>query len=214
MSTSNISLEFATIDLHDLATIFMYERMRHESRFSHFRLRIYEDGSIFSVNLSNLGSVEAWDDPPHRARPKKDFGLIRDDMRRDGDVVLKDGTSGVTPDSFLDKEPVRSPSPLSYKSREIIYWRCKNHDSGFALLYAMQTILDALPSSTTLLVRMNKKRQNISITPPGNFRIMHFQTKAHELTTILCMTPNPSSLPLSLTGSRKHLTGANGGILP
>lgn len=208
--------ECATVDLHNLAAIFMYERMRHESRFSHYRLKFVYEGPLADLSPGEPVPIEEWDDPPHLGRPRNFFGLLRDNVHREGDIGIQEGTSGVTPASFLDTKGVTLPpsisSPIPYKTRELIYWRCKNHDGGFLLTYAMQTILDALPESTTLRVRTRDRHQNVSVTPPRNLGIMEFSVRAHELTQIVRMTPRTEDR--RTIDSSMSWTGMNGGIMP
>lgn len=207
--------ESTTVDLHDLAVILMYERMRHESKFSHFRLKLYHEGPLADLSPDDPLPLEEWDDPPHKGRPRKLYSLIRDDTRRDGDIVMKDGSSGVTPHSFLSTESLQLPpgmtTPLTYKQRELMYWRCKNYDSGYALTYAMQTVLDTLPDSTKLSVRTKNKRQNITITPPNKFGIMELEIRAHELAQIDRLTKLPGTTRAAI---QTNVTGADGGFMP
>jgi len=101
--------------------------------------------------------------------------------------------------------------PIPYKELELMYWRCKNFDNGYGLVYAMQRVLDALPRSTKLVVRTTKKAHNITISPPSEFAIMEMDIRAHELTHIMRMSRIPGTTQIATS---QHVIGGDGGFMP
>jgi hypothetical protein len=213
---SNPIPDNTTIDLHDLAAIFMYERMLNESLFSHFRLMKYHEGLLATLPdkpaVGNQTIVEDWDIQPGEGRGRKYFELFRDTKPVLGDIRLADGTTVVTPDSFDPLGEVNHPrmnKPIPYKERELMYWRCKNFDNGYGLAYAMQQVLDALPRSTKLSVRTKNRTHNVTISPPSEFNIMEMEIRTHELTHAVRISQIPGTQITS-----QHITGGDGGIMP
>lgn len=213
-SNSNLFPDHMTIDLHDLAAIFMYERMRNESLFSHFRLKQYHEGPLATLpDKRAVGDVtipDSWDLEPEEGRARKYFELRRDTNPATGDIVLPDGSTVVTPDSFDPSGNFNHPrmeNPIPYKERELMYWRCKNFDNGYGLVYAMQQVLDTLPDSTKLAIRTKNKAHNITISPPSKFNIMEMGIRAHELTHIVRVTRGKAV-------TNQHIIGGDGGFMP
>ncbi|KAF8312205.1 hypothetical protein DL93DRAFT_2098346 [Clavulina sp. PMI_390] len=201
------------IDLHDLAVLFMYERMIREQKFGCVRLTMYKEGPLEDIE------PYSWDVKPGENRKRHYIEVETDSSQeeRAGDIPASFNPTlagpVVTPESFEApnvKLPPRMASPIPYRERETMFWRLKNFDSGYALTYAMQTILDTLPTSATLVIRTKKKAHNIEISPPSTFAMMELPVRAHELTHLLIHT--------SMGGTRKlireHITRGDGGYMP
>lgn len=197
--------ENATIDLHDLAAIFMHERMLASPRFSKANLVEINDGSAAVQTPGHTQS--AWTRLSAQAHRKRIGYFLTSSAAADA--------STVTPETFISAQGLIKPPgfhDLSPKEVETAFWRCRNFDSGYHLVYAMQTLLDSLPESTNLRLRTKDPKYSITCSAK-DFVITEVTTFAKEFTFISHITPAPELGPTKF-GMEQHSTGGDDGTLP
>ncbi|TDL17260.1 hypothetical protein BD410DRAFT_776398 [Rickenella mellea] len=185
-------MEGETIDLHDLATVLLRERLLTEPRFKNCRLREVNDGSRPLDCLPPHLHLQAMEAMPI---PRAAYFLLDDSETEE---IETGQTSTVTdviePSTF--KHPnftSTSTSPLSDTELETIFWQCKDHDSGYVLAHSMQIVLDSFPESTKLCVQTSR---GLSIVCGAHeFWIVESPIKLHQ----------PSFICKSTTGTQPQL---------
>lgn len=191
-----------TIDLHDIATVLLYEYKTSESRFKHSRLREINDTSKPRSAL-----------PPHIPLPELDNLPLS--IPVNGYFLLDDGIADAVDNmpaielaSFKHPEFTNNSSvKVTDAELEKIYWQCKHHDSGYTLAHAIQLVLDNLPSSVQLRVRTSQGH-TMTITPTA-FAIAELQVVSHS-TTYICKITNQPQLGPSKVSLGQYLTGSDG----
>ena len=185
-----------TVDLHDLATILLRERLLSEPRFKHSHLREINDGSAPRTILAHT-PLPVLDDLPENT-PHLAFFLVENASEipriREPPEVTRTGGNYV-------------PSEMEL---EMYFWGIRHHNSGYTLVHAMQLVLDGLPTTTKLRIRTSQG--HFLTVPASSFSIVEVPITALTNTYICNMKPqeNPDSdghTRLSLT---QHVTGGNG----
>jgi len=119
-----------TVDLHDLATILLRERLLSEPRFKHSHLREINDGSAPRTILAHT-PLPVLDDLPKNI-PHLAFFLVENAS----EIPKIPEPAEVTP---TGGNYVASEMEL-----EMYFWGVRHHNSGYTLVHAMQLVLDAL----------------------------------------------------------------------
>jgi hypothetical protein len=158
----------STIDLHDLATILLRERLLTEPRFKHAHLREVNDGSVPRTLLRDT-PLPVLDSLPKNI-PHVAYFLFEDNTR--------------TPEEDIDliKVTYTGGSPLTATEFETLFWTFRHHDSGYTLAHAMQLVLDALPADTQLRIRTSQG--HVLTVPATSFSIVEVPIIAHTNTYI------------------------------
>ncbi|EJC97889.1 uncharacterized protein FOMMEDRAFT_162230 [Fomitiporia mediterranea MF3/22] len=132
--------EKLVLDLHDLATIVLRERLFSQTQFRYSQLyEICNDSEKATCLPSDAQAT--WTSLPD---PKVGYFL------REPSEVAEDAPA-TEPYDFLH-ENFKGKDIPDEQSLETIFWRVKHHDSGFVLAHALQLVLDALPESTKLRI--------------------------------------------------------------
>ena len=162
-----------TVDLHDLATILLRERLLSEPRFKHSHLREINDGSVPRTLLPDV-SLPVLDDLPKNV-PHLAFFLIENDS----EIPKIPESTGVT--------RTGGNYDVSELELEMYFWAIRHHNSGYALVHAMQLVLDALPTTTKLRIRTS--RGHVLTVPVSSFSIVELPIMALTNTYICNMKP-------------------------
>ena len=182
-----------TIDLHDLATILLRERLLSEPRFQHSHLREINDGSAPRIMIPPDTPLPFLDDLP-KDTPYLAFFLVENAS----EIPKIPEPIGVTRSG--------GDYDVSEMELEMYFWGIRHHNSGYTLAHAMQLVLDTLPATTKLRIRTS---QGLFFTvPASSFSIIELPVKALTNTYICNMKPLESDgcTRFSLT---QHITGGN-----
>ena len=162
-----------TVDLHDLATILLRERLLSEPRFKHSHLKEINDGSAPRTLLPHT-LLPVLDDLPKNI-PHLAFFLVENPNEIPGiperTAVTRTGGNYYVTDLEL----------------EMYFWSIRHHDSGYTLAHAMQLVLDALPSTMKLCIRTS--RGHFLTLPVSSFSIVEVPVRALTNTYICNMKP-------------------------
>jgi hypothetical protein len=187
-----------TVDLHDLATILLRERLLSEPRFKHSHLREINDGSAPRTLLPDtpLPVLDALpQDIPHLA-----FFLVENTS----EIPKIPESTGVT--------RTGGDYDASDLELEMYFWAIRHHNSGYALVHAMQLVLDSLPTTTKLRIRTS--RGHVLTVPASSFSIVELPIMALTNTYICNMKPRekPKSESDGHTSliMAQHTTGGSG----
>ena len=187
-----------TVDLHDLATILLRERLLTEPRFKHSHLQEINDGSVPRTLLPGI-SLPVLDDLPKNI-PHIAFFLVENP----DETPRIPETAGVT--------RTGGDYDVSGLELEMYFWSIRHHNSGYALVHAMQLVLDALPANTKLRIRTS--RGHVLTVPVSSFSIVELPVMALTNTYICNMKPRekPKSYSDGHTNLilAQHTTGGNG----
>ena len=184
-----------TVDLHDLATILLRERLLSEPRFKHSHLREINDGSAPRSLLPDI-PLPVLDDLPDNI-PHLAFFLVE--------------IANEIPKIPEPTEVTRTGNDdVSELELEMYFWAIRHHNSGYALVHAMQIVLDALPITTKLRIRTS--RGHLLTVPVSSFSIVELPIIA--LTNSYICNMKPQEIPesdghTSLTLAQ-HTTGGSG----
>ena len=186
-----------TVDLHDLATILLRERLLSEPRFKHSHLREINDGSAPRALLPADTSLPVLDNLPKNI-PHLAFFLVENHSEipkipKLSEVIRTGGNYDV-----------------SELELEMYFWGIRHHNSGYALVHAMQLVLDALP--TTKKLRIRTSRGHVLTVPVSSFSIVEVPIMALTNTYICNMKPREKP---ELDGHTsfilaQHTTGGSG----
>ena len=187
-----------TIDLHDLLTIVLRERLLTEPRFLHSRLLEINDGSTPRTAIPSHVSLPALDDLPTDL-PHVAYFLSDDGSQPDAPVE---------PATFMHEDLQRS-SPLPYPDLELVFWRIRHHDSGFLLAHALQLVLHALPATTPLRIRTS--RGYVLETTAHDFTIAEAPLTPTSMTYVCKLTKAPG-MSSTQFGMTQYLTGTDGDV--
>jgi hypothetical protein len=185
-----------TVDLHDLATILLRERLLSETRFKHSHLREINDGSVPRIILAHT-PLPALDDLPKNI-PHLAFFLVENASQIPKIPEPTDATrSGGNYDA-------------SEMELEMYFWGVRHHNSGYTLVHAMQLVLDALPTTTKLRIRTSQG--HFLIVPASSFSIVEVPIMALTNTYICNMKPQerPESDGHTHFSLTQHTTGGSG----
>ncbi|KAH8114376.1 hypothetical protein DFH11DRAFT_1593999 [Phellopilus nigrolimitatus] len=172
-------VENLTLDLHDLASIVLRERLLTEPRFKHSRLFEVCDGS-WPASCLPVSIQAEWMD---RSAPKVGYFL-------QGSEKLAD--SPIEPNNFLHPN-IKCSRELDSQDVETIYWRIKHHDSGYTVCHSLQLVLDTLPESTLLRVRTS---QGHALTCKARSFVVAEMEVIPKQTTYICdFRPRPDLGP-------------------
>ena len=187
-----------TVDLHDLATILLRERLLSESRFKHSHLREINDGSAPRTLLPDT-SLPVLDDLPKNV-PHIAFFLMENPSE--------------TPKipEFTEVTRTGGNYDVSELELEMYFWSIRHHNSGYAMVHTMQLVLDALPTTTKLRIRTSR---GLSLTVPvSSFSIVEVPIVALTNTYICNMKPRDFERPESEGHKNfilaQHTTGGSG----
>ena len=189
-----------TVDLHDLATILLRERLLSEPRFKHAHLREINDGSGPRTLLPHT-PLPVLDDLPKNI-PYLAFFLVENASET---PKIQDPSNVKRTSGNYD------PSELEL---EMYFWSIRHHDSGYTLVHAMQLVLDALPTTTKLRIRTSQG--HLLTVPVTSFSIVEVPITALTNTYICkikAMEPGLGKKPesgLSLASMAQHTTGGAG----
>ena len=188
-----------TIDLHDLLTILLRERLLTEPRFVHSQLLEINDGSTPRKSVPAHIPLPALDNLPTYL-PHVAYFLSDEDNQQQAPIE---------PKTFVHDDLKRESPTIPYPDLELLFWRIRHHDSGFLLAHALQLVLDALPASTTLRIRTS--RGHTLLTSAHDFTIAEAPVTPSSITYIckLFKAPGMSSTQF---GMAQYLTGAEGDI--
>ncbi|KAF8341922.1 hypothetical protein F5887DRAFT_363745 [Amanita rubescens] len=167
----------ATVNLHDLATILLHERLLSEPRFKHSHLREINDGSAPRIILPPDTPLPVLDDLPKNI-PYLAFFLVENAS----EIPKIPEPIGVTRSGDYD---------VSEMELEMYFWGIRHHNSGYTLAHAMQLVLDALPTTTKLQIRTSQG--HFLTVPASSFSIVELPIRALTNTYICNMKPLESS---------------------
>ena len=198
ISTAATTMDSDTVDLHDLATILLRERLLSEPRFKHSHLHEINDGSAPRMLLPDV-SLPVLDGLPKNI-PHIAFYLVENPDK----IPRIPESSGV--------KRTGGDYDVSELELEMYFWSIRHHNSGYALVHAMQLVLDALPTNTKLRIRTS--RGQVLTVPVSSFSIVELPVMALTNTYICNMKPRekPKSYSDGHTNLilAQHTTGANG----
>jgi hypothetical protein len=189
-----------TVDLHDLATILLRERLLSEPRFKHSHLREINDGSAPRTLLPDI-SLPVLDDLPKNI-PHVAFFLVENPSET---PKIPESTAVTRTGGDYD---------VSELELEMYFWAIRHHNSGYALVHAMQLVLDALPANMKLRIRTS--RGHVLTVPVSSFSIVELPIMALTNTYICNMKPREKSETHSESEGHtililaQHTTGGNG----
>ena len=163
-----------TVDLHDLATIFLRERLLSEPRFKHSHLREINDGSAPRTILPDTTPLPVLDDLPDNI-PHLAFFLVENTS----EIPKVPEPTGVT--------RTGGDYDVSELELEMYFWGIRHHNSGYPLAHAMQLVLDALPATTKLRIRTS--RGHFLTVPASSFSIVELPIMALTNSYICNMKP-------------------------
>jgi MYND finger len=189
-----------TLDLHNLAAILLHEWSLMEPRFLHSRLQEITAGTRpqnalrSDIHLPHLGDVAS----SGSSQSKKAY-FVMDELP---------GTPPVTAFSFKHAD-FASAKSYSEQDIETMFWQIKNHNRGYALTHAMQTVLDSLPNTVHLMLRTSQGHS--LLVEPKQFAIEEFKVLPNEKVYICQATPQPVLGPTKFA-LHEYTTGATGPI--
>jgi len=191
------------VDLHDLVTILLRERLLTESRFKYARLAEVNDGSTPRTFIPQYIPLPVYDNLP--SNPPRINYFLNDDTTQRTDTPTE-------PSTFPHPDLARSsPAPIPYPDLELLFWRIRHYDAGYILAAALQQVLDALPSSTSLLIRTS--RGYTLRTSPTDFTIAEAPLKPSNATYVCKITQSPGVRPAQIRMTQ-YITGTDGKDLP
>lgn len=185
-----------TLDLHDLATILLRERLLSEPRFKHSHLKEINDGSAPRMLLPDT-SLPVLNNLPKNI-PHLAFFLVENDS----EIPKIPESTGV--------KRTGGNYDASELELEMYFWGIRHHNSGYAMVHAMQLVLDALPTTTKLRIRTS--RGHVLTVPISSFSIVELPIMALTNTYICNMKPRekPESDGHTSVILTQHTTGGSG----
>lgn len=190
----------ATLDLHDLATILLRERLLTEPSFKHCRLREINDRSKPRTSLPPHVRLPELDNLPQNTQVTAYF--LADEADEDVRAPPVESSTFKLPDFTSSL-----PGPLTESQLQTAFWRIKNHDGGYVMAHAMQLILDNLPVDTKLRIRTSQGHS--ILTDPKAFSIVE-EPIVPRLVTYICKVIKQPHLGPTKVQMDQFLTGANG----
>lgn len=187
------------LDLHDLATILLYEWSQYDPRFGHSRLIEVTDGSRPKVALPDHTSLPALDDLPGHGHTKA-FFLVNDDDPHAPPIDAQSFKHGEFP----------SADPYSEYDIETAFWQVKHHDHGYALSHAMQAVLDNLPKNLKLRIRTSQGHS--IIVAPSEFAIAEISVIPRQVMYICRIKKLPASGGRKYVSIDQYVSGTTGAI--
>ena len=185
-----------TVDLHDLATILLRERLLSEPRYKYSHLREINDGSVPRTILVQT-PLPVLDDLPENI-PHLAFFLVENS--REIPQILEPAEVTRTGGNYV-------PSEMEL---EMYFWGIRHHNSGYTLVHAKQLVLDALPTTTKLRIRTSQG--HFLTVPTSSFSIVEVPITTLTNTYICNMKPRerPESDGHTRISLSQHVTGGNG----